>query len=34
MGNLLAPPWLVVLSWSCAALIVTINASLLLSLVF
>jgi manganese transport protein len=34
MGNLLAPPWLVILSWSCAALIVAINASLLLSLVF
>ena len=34
MGNLLAPPWLVILSWGCAALIVAINASLLLSLVF
>ena len=33
MGNLLAPPWLVILSWGCAAMIVAINASLLLSLI-
>jgi hypothetical protein len=34
MGNLLAPPWLVILSWGFTSLIVAINASLLLSLVF
>jgi manganese transport protein len=33
MGDLQAPPWLQLLAWTCAAVIVAINSALLLSLV-
>jgi manganese transport protein len=32
MGDLKVPPWLELLAWACAALIVVINSALLLSL--
>jgi manganese transport protein len=32
MGDLRVPPWLELLAWGCAALIVVINSALLLSL--